>query len=235
MNNSERAAAQYDLIAAAYAREQGPYNSFYERPAMLRLLGDITGQRVLDAGCGAGPLTLELCKRGASVLGLDVSPNMIDIARERLGDRAELHIADLLQPLPVDDDSFDLVVASLTMHYLRDWTPTLNEFRRALKPDGTIVMSTHHPTMDWKRFGGGDYFAKKQITETWDRGGKPFDVTFWRRPLSAMSAEIEAAGLRVARLDEPMPAEGMAAADPKSDAYLRTNPHFLFLTLVSAD
>lgn len=232
MSDGQQVAAQYDAMAAAYAAEQGAYNSFYERPAMLRLLGDVAGLDVLDAGCGAGPLTLELCQAGASVVGLDVSPAMVAIARERLGARATFHVADLSHALPLDDSSCHLVVSSLALHYLEHWTPTLKEFRRVLRPGGQIVLSTHHPTMDWKRLRPDDYFAKVQITETWERDGTPFDVTFWRRPLQTMSAEIEAAGLVIKRIDEPMPTTAMAGADPESDAYLRTNPHFLFLTLV---
>jgi ubiquinone/menaquinone biosynthesis C-methylase UbiE len=53
------------------------------------------------------------------------------------------------------DGSFDLIVASLVMHYVRDWHAVLGEFRRVLKPDGAVVFSTHHPAMDWQLHAAG--------------------------------------------------------------------------------
>ena len=51
---------------------------------LARLPADLTGARVLDAGCGAGQMTAELAARGADVLACDISPSLVDIARERL-------------------------------------------------------------------------------------------------------------------------------------------------------
>src|SRR5207249_10557943 len=86
-----------------------PYNSLYDRPAMLGLLGDVAGKRVLDAGCGPGLYAEELLRRGATIVGLDQSPDMIDLARRRLGDLALLHVHDLNDPLDwLEAESFDL-------------------------------------------------------------------------------------------------------------------------------
>ncbi len=80
---------------------------------------------VLDAGCGAGSLIAALHAKGATVTGFDASPAMIELARQRLGDDATLHVADLSQPLPFTDSAFDDVVASLVLHYLQDWAAPL--------------------------------------------------------------------------------------------------------------
>ena len=212
--------------------DDGPFNSLYERPAMLRMLDDVTGLRVLDIGCGAGQLTSALIDRGATVIGIDVSPRMIDIARRRLGDAAVFDVADLTEPLGFESGSFDLVVASLVMHYIEDWVPVLREIRRVLTPTGALVFSTHHPTMDWKLHSRDDYFAKKQSTETWTKGGKPFEVTCWRRPLRGISAEIRAAGFVIDMLDEPAPDDRLAIVEPATNEYLTTHPHFLFVRAI---
>ena len=115
----------YDTFAAAYSRENEAslLNAYYNRPAMISLAGEVEGQRVLDAGCGSGPLAAELGDRGAIVTGFDLSVAMIDLARQRLGADADLHVADLGEPLLFDNDAFDSVVASLCLHYLEDWAP----------------------------------------------------------------------------------------------------------------
>src|SRR5215813_1078052 len=118
----------YDGFAEAYAasNENNLVNAYYERPAMLALAGDVAGRRILDAGCGAGPLFAALRDRGAIVTGFDKSAGMLELARRRLGDEADLQVADLASPLPIPDDTFDDVTASLVLHYLQDWAPALN-------------------------------------------------------------------------------------------------------------
>ena len=147
--DAERTAREYDAMAVEYAADNagGAYNAFYERPATISLLGDMQGCRVLDAGCGSGELTAWLVDHGAIVTAFDVSPGMTDLARQRAGGRANVFVADLSQPLWfAGTGEFDVVVASLVMHYLRDWRAPFAEFRRILAPRGVVVFSTHHPT-----------------------------------------------------------------------------------------
>ncbi|WP_245310351.1 class I SAM-dependent methyltransferase [Bradyrhizobium jicamae] len=86
--------------------------------------------------------------RGAEVTGIDKSGALLAIARNRLGPDVRLDQAELGARLTFEDGSFELVLASLVLHYLQDWRPTLTEFRRMLVPGGRLVMSTHHPVMD---------------------------------------------------------------------------------------
>ncbi len=111
-------ASDYDDFASAYSTENEAnlFNAYYERPAMLGLAGDVSGRRILDAGCGSGPLSAAMRARGAVVTGLDASAAMVDLARRRLGEDADLHVADLGAPLPFADAEFDDVVASLVLH-----------------------------------------------------------------------------------------------------------------------
>src|ERR1700754_4900694 len=112
----DRAVANgYDRIAEGYTAENETslLNAYYERPAMLELAGDVTGRRILDAGCGSGPLFAALRDRGAVVTGVDASAGMLELARQRLGTDADLQVADLTGPLPFPDEAFDDVTASL--------------------------------------------------------------------------------------------------------------------------
>src|SRR5215472_4976523 len=108
----------YDSIAEAYAalNETSLANAYYERPAILALAGEVAGRRILDAGCGSGPLSAALRDRGAIVTGIDISAGMLERARRRLGDDAHLQQADLKSPLPFRSDAFDDVIASLVLH-----------------------------------------------------------------------------------------------------------------------
>jgi ubiquinone/menaquinone biosynthesis C-methylase UbiE len=66
-NESTVTAADYDGFAVAYAteNESNLFNAYYERPAMLALAGEVSGRRILDVGCGSGPLSAALHARGA--------------------------------------------------------------------------------------------------------------------------------------------------------------------------
>jgi SAM-dependent methyltransferase len=234
MSDGERSARQYGAMAAAYAADnaESAYNAYYERPATIALLGEVSGRRVLEAGCGAGQLTASLTGRGAMVTAFDVSRAMVGLARQVAGGRADVLVADLAKPLSfAESGSFDLIVASLVMHYIRDWEAALGEFRRVLKPDGAVVFSTHHPAMDWQLHAPEDYFAVRQVTETWEMGSGRFEVTFWRRPLTAMAEAIASAGFVIERLVEPAPLTELADRDPVAYATIRTKPRFLFFRL----
>ena len=81
-------ANDYDSFAEAYSAENevNLANAYYERPAMLALAGDVAGRRILDVGCGSGPLFAALRDRGAIMTGFDYSAGMLELARRRLGD-----------------------------------------------------------------------------------------------------------------------------------------------------
>ena len=238
----------YDILAEGYARENetGPANAYYDRPAMLALAGDVAGRRILDAGCGSGPLSAELRDRGAVVTGIDMSAGMLELARQRLGDDVRLQRADLESPLPFDDSSFDDVVSSLVLHYLQDWTAPLAEFRRVLRSGGRLILSVNHPSQAWpgrpgygqpvytvhRRPGGNaDYFATYSWTVDWTMGDQTATMRFWHRPLHAMTAAFTAAGFRIGIVSEPQPAPVARELFPDQFQFLTTHPNFLFFLL----
>lgn len=201
-------ATDYDDFAHAYSAENETnlFNAYYERPEMLRLAGDVAGRRILDAGCGSGPLSAALRANGSVVTGFDVSAAMVDLARQRLGEDADLHVADLAAPLPFGDAEFDDVVASLVLHYLEDWSGALAELRRVLKPGGRLILSVNHPVIFPVVYPEADYFAVTKYSEDYLMDGQTVSLTFWHRPLHAMTDAFTAAGFRIAAVSEPPPA-----------------------------
>ncbi|WP_442945854.1 class I SAM-dependent methyltransferase [Nonomuraea sp. LPB2021202275-12-8] len=196
----------YDSFAEAYSAEteNSIINAYIARPGIIALAGDVAGRRILDAGCGSGPLFAALRDRGAVVTGLDSSAGMLAVARRRLGDDADLHVADVSQRLPFADSAFDDVVASLVLHYLEDWGPTLAEMRRVLRPGGRLIASVNHPLVDYLvQDPRPNYFATTSDTDEWTFNGQSFPMIFWRRPLHAMTDAFTAAGFRIAVISEP--------------------------------
>jgi SAM-dependent methyltransferase len=206
-------ADEYDGFAASYEAENASslLNEHYERPAMIALAGDVSDLRILDAGCGSGPLSAALVARGAHVTGFDGSPAMIGLARRRLGDGVPLSVADLSEPLPYQDDAFDLAMASLVLHYLEDWSAPLAELNRVLVPGGRLIVSVPHPVVRVFTHPDEDYFAVRPYAEQYDFAGEETILTHWHRPLHAMTDAFTAAGFEITRLDEPAPAPNTPA------------------------
>jgi SAM-dependent methyltransferase len=108
----------YDRLAGTYGtQEADPYCAALEFPATTDLVPDVTGKRVLDAGCGHGRYAEWLVERGADVLAVDRNAEMLDHARRRLGDRAEVRRGDITESIEAADaDEFDGVVCGLALH-----------------------------------------------------------------------------------------------------------------------
>ncbi|MER8114281.1 class I SAM-dependent methyltransferase [Streptomyces sp. NPDC094031] len=222
----------YTGFAEAYAadNETNLLNAHYERPAMLDLAGDVAGRRILDAGCGAGPLAAALHARGARVSGFDSSAGMVELARRRLSDDVDFRVADLGGPLPYADDTFDDVVASLVLHYLKDWGPALAELRRVLKPGGRLIASVEHPfAMNLMHRQAGreaeyNYFDTTNWTDEWTMSGRSALMSRWHRPLHAMTDAFGAAGFRITVISEPAPDAAARELFPEA---LTAAPRFL--------
>jgi ubiquinone/menaquinone biosynthesis C-methylase UbiE len=224
----------YDGFAEAYSaqNEHSALNAYYERPAIVALAGDVAGRRILDAGCGSGPLSAALRDRGAVMTGIDASAEMLALARRRLGDGAALHVVDLNDRLPFDDGAFDDVVASLVLHYLEDWGPTLAEFRRVLRPGGRLIASVQHPFVEYAiQDPRPDYHATTSYTDEWTFNGRSFPMTFWRRPLHAMTDAFTTSGFRLAVLSEPQPHPAARELFPDDFHDLATKITFLFFVV----
>jgi SAM-dependent methyltransferase len=210
----------YNSFAEAYAAESeaGLFNAYYTHPAILDLAGDVAGRQILDAGCGAGPVAARLRDRGATVTGFDSSAEMLKLARKRLGPGTDLRVADLDSPLPYPDGAFDDVIAALVLHYLEAWTGALAELRRVLKPGGRLIAAVDHPfaiellypfaieLLYRQRTGKPAYFQTRSRTEEWTFGGKSAQLTFWTRPLHAMTDAFTSANFKITRISEPPPA-----------------------------
>lgn len=137
-----QAAAVFDALGAAY--EKAFADSEAHRRSLEWLLGRLApGSRVLDVGSGTGRPTAEtLAGAGHDVLGVDVSPVMVDLATRQVP-AASFRCADI-RDIPLADDSFDAVCVyfSLLQMERREQAEVVRRLARALKPAGHLVLAT---------------------------------------------------------------------------------------------
>jgi SAM-dependent methyltransferase len=224
--------AVYDDMSTGFEQQlaNGFYNVHYDRPAVLDLCGDVRGLHVLELGCGPGFYLAELRERGAEVVGVDASAELLALARARLGEAVELHEHNLEHPLTMfADRSFDGVVMALVYHHIDDRDALLREVGRVLRPGGWFVLSTSHPVSDWLA-SGGSYFTVERTEGVFALGGAgTWHVPFWRMPMGVLLDEILGAELVLERLVEPVPPADREAVDPRLHRRLLLEPGFVAL------
>lgn len=220
----------YQDLADSYAQciDTKPHNAYYERPAMIGMWPELSGWRVLDAGCGPGVYTELLMRRGAIVTAVDVSDRMIVLARKRLGTEADLRLLDISDPLDMfPNETFDLINAPLCLDYIENWRTVFSEFKRILKPSGLFQFSCGHPAFDAEYYGTGNYFDVEQVECTWTGFGKKVLMPSFRRSLQEVLMPLIESGFSIQKVIEPLPTEEFRRSDPKRFASLMHRPGFL--------
>ncbi len=198
----------YEILAEPYSELSDTKfeNAYIERPATLSLLPNVDGKKVLDAGCGPGSYSEWLVKHGAEVVAIDVSPKMVELARNRLPARVKIHLADLGQPLDfLEKDTFDVILAPLVLDCIEDWDSLFNEFHRILSGDGLLVFSVCHPFTEFLLRSDGRYFDTELVEAEWKGFGPSVTMPSYRRPLDAMLSSLAGARFTLDRIVEPTP------------------------------
>jgi len=222
----EQLAERYTALAETKAE-----NGYTEHPAMRKQLGDVRGLKVLDAGCGPGFLTEYLVQKGAQVTGFDISPKMLGFAKERLQGKATLHLANLAAPLTfLGDGEFDIVVSSLAIDYVKDWSVPLREFYRVLKPRGRLVFTVQHPIGAYLWYKLGSYAGVQKAQVKWKSfGGEPVIMPDYFRSFEAMVTPLLAAGFTLSKMEPCLPIAALKEKDRTAWERLTNMPAFLLI------
>lgn len=224
--------ARYDPVADFYqAGFSGPPTD-PAAAALLDLVGDPSGTRVLDVACGHGRISRLLADRGADVTGVDLSGELIakaraDEAAQPRGIRylhADVASQDWLDGPDrldgLDERPFDSAVCSFGLSDIDDLDGALASVALAVRPGGCFVFSILHPC-----FAGG-----RDVAGAWPANASYYDERWWRPddPLSTLRRQVGANhrmlstyfnalrrhALQVDHLAEPAPADDWAADRP---------------------
>lgn len=233
----EQAEEAYNEIADWYsARKRDSYEFRMQLPAILNLLGDLRGKSLIDIGCGPGAYSVEFAKRGADVLGVDISRKMLDKARNNArmtNMKLTLQKADA-HSLPYTDNSFDIAVLILTILNSK----MVEEAARVLKPMGLLLFSDTHPVIEskgrWESndMGAGriveDYFLPdKREWQIEPSPGRTITLKYYTRTIEQCVNMIADAGFRILRIVEPKPGKDAKKSDPVHYDRCSRVPYFI--------
>jgi SAM-dependent methyltransferase len=127
-----------------------------EEPVVREILDRSPLGGALDAACGTGRWAMELVARGHSVIGVDETPEMLDLARRKVPG-AEFRVG-RLEALPLDAGSVDFAICALSLAHCPDLHEPIRELARVLRPGGKLVVTDLHPFN--VILGGGALFQK---------------------------------------------------------------------------
>lgn len=143
--------AEYDKIAEQYQEKRKnktrlDYNRDIEIPAMIKSIGEVKGKTILDMGCGFGDHAKKLStKKYKKYVGFDISQPLVQSANNQKIPRATFYVGDMSKKLKEKNNTFDLVISSLAIHYIKNIKKLFKEVNRVLKKNGEFILTTQHP------------------------------------------------------------------------------------------
>ena len=227
---NERVIAEWGEVPREVLAAIGPYGDFAKEhllnDAMLRMLGGVSGKRVLDAGCGHGYLSRLLAARGAQVVGVEPATSLFEYAVE-VEDREQHGIRYVKEDLSTLSDlgMFDAVVASMVFMGVPRWRDAMRRCVESLSPGGSFVFSLTHPCFEnargsWQEHGAvvvREYLHEYEIDV-------PYAADF-HRPLSQYVNHLISLGCDIVELCEPGLDPAAAVAGPDGlQAYVHVPP-----------
>lgn len=215
---------------------------YFIMPYMLRLMGEVSGKRILDLGCGEGGYSRELTRRGADIVAIDCAEYSIEYAKKlslKEGLDIQYYIRNSNDLYKVESSSFDIVLCSMMLMDCEDLDGTIEEISRVLKPNGKLYASVLHPCFTGKKIGREgkginrkvvveDYFNPVKYNQTLP-GGK-IEVVWRHRTFEEYVKLFVKYGLNIIDLNEARPTIEEAERSV-AIAWLKKIPLFLFWEL----
>ena len=238
MNTRDRLRNQWTDAANDWIAQDQTIRADFLDSWMLDALGDVSGKRVIDIGCGEGRFTRLLAERGARVTGIDLTEPLLDRAR-RLAVADETYLLTDAETLDgIEPDSFDFAVSYIVLVDLHDYRASIKAAYRVLRPGGAFIVCNVHPMrmttpQGWITQGGRKLFYP---LDNYTREG-PREFTWWgrnflnmHRTLSSYVSAFLDAGFTLAALHEPTPSPEQLERNPTFDDEYRA-PNFIIYHL----
>lgn len=223
-------------------------NDSLEQPWMTELLGDVSGKRILDIGCGWGEGSKALADAGAAqILAFDPSIKMLDKAQELFAHERINYVlmsADQMDSIP---QTFDIAVSSLALHYIEDIGDVFAKVNRRLAPGGLFVFSMEHPIRTanilWQQWLKEDYDPRIPHNVTWsyvmnhygDEGARQThwlgaDVIKYHHRIETIFNELLGNGFGITKVIEPQPTVEMIKKFPETMGKAKARPQYLLIS-----
>lgn len=231
--SSDAYLTNYDPIAEIFLRHAGrpnSWNNLYERPYMLGKLPPLRGKNVLDLGCATGFYTEYALEEGANVTAVDLSQKMIDrLAAKIKSPKLKLFCADISQLMPfLESDSFDCIICSLVLDYIKDWDALLDELYRVMREGGQLIISIGHPFASYLHLKPESYYDFKLVEDIWGiHSGNQFKTHYYIRPLNEVLRPIIQSKFQIISIEEMLPDEKLQEEHPEIYQRLKERPGFI--------
>ncbi|WP_195986108.1 class I SAM-dependent methyltransferase [Clostridium sp. D33t1_170424_F3] len=214
------------------SRSQQGLEGAGEWETLQKLLPGFAGKRVLDLGCGYGWHCIYAAEHGASsVTGIDLSEKMLAVAREKTQFPQVQYQCMPIEDIDYPENSFDIVVSSLALHYVPSFDAVAKKVNACLAPGGAFVFSAEHPvftaygTQDWYydetgailHFPVDNYFYEGK-REAVFLGEK---VTKYHKTLTTYLDGLLTNGFAIQRIVEPQPPAHMFHIEGMKDEMRR--------------
>lgn len=226
--NDNRFFSQYSQMSRSVEGLKGAG----EWHTLQKMLPDFKGKRVLDLGCGFGWHCIYAIEHGATkVIGIDISEKMLEEARKRNPSPLIEYKCMAIEDFDFQADSYDIVISSLTFHYLENFMDISQKINVCLTLGGSFVFSVEHPiftaygNQDWHYDQAGNrihwpvdrYFAEGKRTAVF----LGEEVTKYHKTLTTYINNLLQTGFEICELIEPQPDEVMLDTIPEMKDELR--------------
>ena len=147
----------------AHVEGEGTYHTTVVLPGSTRLLGIKKGENVLDIACGQGFFSRALTALGAHVDGVDISPELIEIAKSNTSDPAAFRVANAEDLSFIPQGTYDVATLMLAIQNIRDLDKALSEASRVLKLGGRFLIVMNHPVFRIPHASSWGYDEKSKV------------------------------------------------------------------------
>jgi ubiquinone/menaquinone biosynthesis C-methylase UbiE len=234
-------------IYYTFRKRGGTANDLIEIPAMKRLMGEVAGKKLLDAGCGFGCYSIYCARQGAEVTAVDISPTMIELAKKEAaeaGVQIDFMASDAAQLVDIPDGHFDMAISSIAASF--NMPVFIQEMARVLRPGGVFCFSDVHPALGSSRTVGRgrdsvrviDHYFRHGIRKASnvfgkiDPGDEDYEWQWEHYTLEDYCTAMHRAGFLIEALREPKPDPATRHMNPELFDRASRLPFFVLIRAV---